>query len=199
MVHEILKLWFVPLLERIFIRKIEGIENIPKKGPYILAANHQSHIDPFLIGAVFIQKMDKKIHFITLDKYFHIWTRPFLKALGSIEPHGAVAAAVGILKEKKVVGIFPEGARGWSEKPRKITHTGAAVMAILGRAPIVPVAMKHTFDVWPRTNKFPKFRKIVEIEFGKPIYLKYTKVPPRRVLLNELNKIMKKIDSMRSS
>ena len=61
MVYPILKKTLFPLV-RLFLKEIKGMENIPKNGPFIITSNHESYIDPFLIGSVIIPMLNRKIH-----------------------------------------------------------------------------------------------------------------------------------------
>ena len=61
MVYPVLKVTLFPLL-RLFLEDIKGTENIPKKGPYLITANHESYIDPFLIASILIPLINKKIY-----------------------------------------------------------------------------------------------------------------------------------------
>lgn len=198
MAHEILKLWAIPVIKALWIRKISGLENLPKKGAFIVAANHASYLDPFLLSLAVLEGRNRKVRYVALKKYFYNpFIAPFMWWFRAIKPNGtAVEASVKLLKKGEVFGIFPEGARTRNGKIQRIEHTGTAVAAILSGKPIIPVSIKGAFQVWPRQKTFPKFRKIIEIKVGKPIHMRYKKVPSRKIMLKELDKIMKKIDSL---
>ena len=172
MVYAIIRLFF-PLVRALFVKKVKGLNNIPKKGGFIIAANHASYIDPVLLFTVIIPKTNRKIHFLALKQYFrNPLKKIFFTHFGAVPVNGATKTAVDILKQKKILGMFPEGRRSYTGKIGRVRHTGIAVLAMLSKKPIIPVGIRGTFEMWPRQKRFPSFKKIAEIHIGKPIYLR---------------------------
>jgi 1-acyl-sn-glycerol-3-phosphate acyltransferase len=94
--------------------KSEGIHNLPKKGPIIVVANHVSNWDPLLVAVA----MPRPIHFMAkAELYRNPLIARFLKGLNTIPvkrgaaDRTAIHQALQILKEEKILGIFPEGTR----------------------------------------------------------------------------------------
>jgi 1-acyl-sn-glycerol-3-phosphate acyltransferase len=155
-----------------FTLEYRGAENVPERGPVVIAGNHPSYLDPVLIGLV----LPRRVYFMAWDKLF---TVPVLGAvirqfgafpvrLGTRDPN-AFAAALEVLRSGKALGIFPEAGRstGGVMNPLK---TGAARLAISAGAPIVPVTITGAYDAWPSSRLIPFPRKIT-VKYHAPIVL----------------------------
>jgi len=126
-----------------------GREHIPAEGPLILAANHRSFLDPFVIGMM----TRRPLHFVAKRELFtHRLTAWFLNSLGAFPiergngDEGAMATARAILENGGAVLIFPEGTRirpGGLGRPRR----GVGRLALETGAPVVPIAIHGTEDV----------------------------------------------------
>jgi 1-acyl-sn-glycerol-3-phosphate acyltransferase len=168
------KLTLGTLVRLIWVKKVEGIKNIPKKGPVIVAFNHQSFFD-FLC---FISVSPRHIHYLSAEKFFtnKFWI-PLMKATGQIKVDRTVhdkrilhATVHSHLEHGKMIGIFPEGTRSPHENDMLYAFTGVAKYAIKGKVPVVPVGIKGTYHVMAKHDKKPKFKKIVTIHIGEPIH-----------------------------
>jgi len=115
--------------------------------PFVVAGNHHSFLDPFLIGGVF----GEKIRFLALQDLFgnHRWVDFALEAFDvipirrGVTPVGAIRDALDHLDRDGVLGLFPEGTRHPSFDPRRARH-GAAWLATHAGVPLVPVAISGT-------------------------------------------------------
>lgn len=123
--------------------------------PYVVAANHLSHLDPPLIGVV----LRRPVLFLALDDLFHHRVLGFLlRTFGAVPlPRGRVAlgalrAASRHLSGGGVVVLFPEGrrVRCWGEEPPR---RGAAWLAARHSVPLVPVAISGTDQVLGLDNR----------------------------------------------
>ena len=156
MAYPITKLWLIPLL-RLLIRKIEGIENIPANGNFIIASNHDRIIDSFFIWYAIVSKLNRKVHFIArptnkLDKIvpkkWAGWVLVFDKKKGYAE-------ALEKLKSGAIIGIYPEG----STRVKNKLKTGAIRLAIESNRPILPIGLNSSWKPFTST-----------ISIGKPFY-----------------------------
>jgi 1-acyl-sn-glycerol-3-phosphate acyltransferase len=188
MVYPFTKLFF-PLFHPLFVKKVTGLENIPKKGPFIIAANHQSHIDGFLIGSYVIQKTNKKIHFLAKKEFTSYFGQLFENIVYKkwvsvlfVEKEGtrhrgkiALLQASGLLDFGEIVGVFPEGSRTYDGSLQE-GRTGV-VRIVLGtkkykRIPIIPIGIRNAHVMLPRGCMVPRFWKTrVSLSFGKPFYV----------------------------
>ena len=153
----------------LFRYRVEGAENIPKKGKVILAGNHTGHLDPFILQMA----TKRQLWFVTgpvaftlpvikhLLKYFNVLPLKFGKGLDAIEN------ANQKLNAGEAVIIFPEGKFTPDGNLCKFNR-GVGLMAKATNAPIVPFSIKGGFESWNPVHKPKLFNEIV-IQFGQPI------------------------------
>ena len=153
----------------LFKYKVEGTENIPKKGKVILAGNHTGHLDPFILQMA----TKRQLWFVTgpgafqkpiikhLLKYFNVLPLKFGKGLEAIEN------ANKKLNAGEAVIIFPEG-RFTPDGNLCKFNRGVGLMAKATNAPIVPFSIKGGFEAWNPARKPKLFNEII-IQFGQPI------------------------------
>jgi len=171
--------WFMktivagPLLRTLFRPRLEGLENIPKSGPVILASNHLSFIDSVILPLV----IKRRIYFLAASTYFEgkglgKWAvARFLRATGMIPidrsggkaSEASLIAGMSVLTKGRVLGIYPEGGRSRDGRAHR-GRTGVARMAFESGAPVVPVAMIDTDKVLSESGNV-KIRRI-GISFG---------------------------------
>jgi 1-acyl-sn-glycerol-3-phosphate acyltransferase len=162
-----------PVLRLLYRPKVIGLENIPDGGPVILAANHESFLDDFLLPLVL--KGRKATILAKADYFEHWYTRWFFKGAGCVPVRreggsaglAALRTAIDALKEGKLVALFPEGTRSPDGRLYR-GKTGVARIALEAQAPVIPVAIVGTFELWPYNRKLPKPGG-TEIRFGKPL------------------------------
>ncbi len=165
-----------PPLRGLYRIRVEGLENVPRKGPAIIAANHVSFLDSFFIPLVVKRR---KMTYLAKADYFKSWkTAWFFKSVGQIptEREGgekskqALNVALGVLKEGKLLGIYPEGTRSPDGKLYR-GRTGVARLALTAGVPVIPCGLVGTDEVMPKDAKFPRLRGRVEVRvrFGKPL------------------------------
>ena len=156
----------------LFIARIQyhGVENLPREGPVVLAANHLTNFDVFPMQLI----LPRPLFFIGKEELFRNpimdWA---LRQLGAFPVYRgahdewAIQHALEVLEHGQVLAIFPEGKRskGIGLRPAK---SGAARLALGANCPIVPVAVHGTQYM---LRHFPH-RSHVRIIVGKPIYPK---------------------------
>ena len=152
------------LLRRAYRIEVVGAERIPATGPVILAANHDSVFDPFVVGVA----TPRVIHYMAKAELFR-W-RPLAYVVRSLNAfpvergggdQAAITEAGRLLANGEVIGIFPEG----TSKPslKSGWHRGAARLALSTGAPLVPVHLTGT-------RRLPLPTK-VRIAIGEPIVM----------------------------
>lgn len=157
--------------------QVEGIENIPKRGGAILASNHLAVADSFFLPLA----VRRRVTFLAKREYFTgtgpkgALKRFFFTAAGQvpIDRSSASAAqasldtAVRLLREGKLLGIYPEGTRSPDGRLYK-GKTGVARMALEAGVPVIPVVMTGTDRVNPIGSKVWRPHP-VGIRFGTPL------------------------------
>ncbi len=166
--HGLCYLWVAPC----YRYRAWGQHNIPRDGSVMLVSNHQSFLDPILVG---LASHHRQFYAMARDTLFEkkqfAWLIRSLNAIPINRDEVDMAAmrrCIEVLKQKHALLIFPEGTR--TEDGR----TGAfapGTMLIIKRsnAPVVPVAIEGAFDAWPRNRKLPRGCGRIGVEYGKPI------------------------------
>jgi 1-acyl-sn-glycerol-3-phosphate acyltransferase len=150
--------------------RYSGQQNIPATGGVLVISNHQSHLDPPLVGIGCWRHM----RYIARETLFAY--RPFgwlLKSIGaiSIDRDGfgirGIKESLKALKAGEMVLIFPEGTRSSDGEIARF-RPGITTLAVRSKAAILPVAIEGAFRVWPRSKRFPGLGRI-RVHFGQPI------------------------------
>ncbi|MEU6611326.1 lysophospholipid acyltransferase family protein [Streptomyces shenzhenensis] len=166
-----------PLLRLVFRPRTEGLDHVPASGPAIVAGNHLSFSDHFLMPAI----LKRRITFLAKAEYF---TGPgvkgrltafFFRSAGQIPVdrsgkdagQAAIREGLGVLRRGELLGIYPEGTRSHDGRLYK-GKVGVAVMALRAGVPVVPCAMIGTFEAQPPGKVVPHLHPVV-IRFGTPL------------------------------
>ncbi|MEU1071599.1 MULTISPECIES: lysophospholipid acyltransferase family protein [unclassified Streptomyces] len=166
-----------PLLKLLFRPRIEGLEHVPDEGAAIVAGNHLSFSDHFLMPVM----LKRRITFLAKQEYFTgpgvkgRLTAAFFRAVGQIPVdrsgkeagQAAIREGLGVLSRDELLGIYPEGTRSHDGRLYK-GKVGVAVMAIRAGVPVIPCAMVGTFEIQPPGQVMPKIRRVT-IRFGEPL------------------------------
>jgi putative phosphoserine phosphatase/1-acylglycerol-3-phosphate O-acyltransferase len=166
---------------------IDGVEHIPAEGPAIICGNHRSYFDPLAIGYA-IARRGRPVRFLGKKEVFDA---PIVgdvaramggirvdRGTGSSEPLNEAAAA---LEAGEVVVILPQGTipRGKAFfDPVLKGRWGAARLAEMSRAPVIPLGLWGTEKVWPRSERVPRVLNLtspprVLVRLGGPVELAY--------------------------
>jgi len=179
--------------------KIEGIENIPKKGAVIIASNHVSYLDP----AVLVASLNRKIYFIAKKEVFkNTFVSFILKKMNvfSVDRENVDIAAfkktINILREEKILGIFPEGTRSSNGELQEL-KLGVVKIAMKTGVPILPVGISGTHKIYPRGKKFPTlFKNKIIAKYGALQYFNKLKLKDKVYQKEELSLLGKKIKEL---
>lgn len=141
--------------------EVEGTENIPKDGKGIICGNHYSMLDPVFIGI----SVKRDISFMTKKEIFKSKFLKFLFTKMGTFPverntadFSAVKNSLKVLKQGKLLGIFPEGTRV-KEKNVQNVKAGIGMICIKGKSPIIPVYVDTNYKAFSK----------VHIKIGKPL------------------------------
>jgi 1-acyl-sn-glycerol-3-phosphate acyltransferase len=158
-------------LARWFALTVEGLEHVPARGPYLLAANHHNYLDGVILGVT----VPSPVSFIVMPRVYRATPLhpPFHRHIGSIPINlsrpdvGALRAALRALDAGRVVGIFPEGpfsVRGRLEEGLP----GVALLALHSGVPVVPAAVSGTFQALAGRRGYVPRRHPLGVRFGPP-------------------------------
>ncbi len=158
---------------------VEGMENIPKDGPAILASNHLSFSDSFFLPTM----LERKVTFIAKAEYFTSpgvkgkLTAAFFKGVGQLPVdrsgargagEAAIRSGLDVLARGELFGIYPEGTRSPDGRLYRGKPGGLARVALASGAPVIPVAMIDTEKIQPPGKVVPKLMR-PGIRIGKPL------------------------------
>jgi len=153
---------------------LRGIEKLSRSGPYIISSNHQSYLDPLILGSVLPPDVFYKTFAVGTSEIFG---KGFMLRLARslrvvvVDPDAnlipAMRAGAFGLRQGRPLVLYPEGERSIDGIP-KTFKKGAAILSIHLQVPIVPVAIEGFHDAWPRNKPFQKFVPL-KMVFGDPI------------------------------
>lgn len=169
--------------------KREGMENLPQSGPVIVVANHISNWDPLILGFA----LPRPLCYMAKAELFNI---PVLKSLlpmvyafpikrGAVDRQ-AIRTAMELVKEGKILGIFPEGHRVLKGTPIEV-KPGAALIALKAGCPIIPAACIGTRGVLPFG-----WVKPLKIKLGRPVNTEGLAEMSHAAALEELSRRIEK-------
>jgi 1-acyl-sn-glycerol-3-phosphate acyltransferase len=172
-----------PLVGLPFRLRATGREHLPNGG-FVLAANHTSNLDPWPLGLPLWPR--RQLRFMAKSELFNPLLKPILRGVGAFPvrrgegDREAIRRAVELVRNGEIVVMFPEGTRrqkGLRKKFEARPHTGAARIALLADAPLVPAAIKGT----DRIARLGPLRVV----YGKPIALDDLRGKAARSAANE--------------
>lgn len=148
---------------------VTGREHVPRTGPVLLIANHTSYADPPIVGA----SCPRAVHFMAKQELFFFPLGPIIRSVHSFPVRrgeadtSALRKAVRLLKEDKVLLIFPEGGRSPDGKLMEFEH-GAAFVALASGAAVVPIGIDGADRLLPRHSALVRPAKL-RVRFGPPV------------------------------
>jgi len=186
-----MKVVLTPLLTLAFRPSVVGIGNVPRTGPALLACNHTSYLDwlflPLVVRSRRISFLAKLEYFTSkglrgrLQRYFFTATGQVpVDRRGADAGTAALRKAAELLREGRLVGMFPEGTRTRDGRLNR-GRTGVARIAAETRVAVIPCAMVGVFETAPPGVRVPRPRKVT-VKFGKPM------TPPASATPEDLRK-----------
>jgi 1-acyl-sn-glycerol-3-phosphate acyltransferase len=172
-----------PLVGWPFRVRSQGRENLPPGG-FVLAANHNSNLDPWPLGLPLWPR--RQLRFMAKSELFNPALKPLLRGAGAFPvrrgtgDRDAIRYAVELVRNGEIVVMFPEGTRrqkGLRKKFEARAHTGAARIALMAEAPLVPAAINGT----DRLSRLGPFR----VRYGVPLDLSDLRDADVRTAANE--------------
>lgn len=148
----------------------KGVENLPEKGGFVLAANHNSNFDPWALGIPLWPK--RQLFFMGKSELFNPVLTPILRGAGAFPVRRgegdveAMETATRLAREGKIVAMFPEGTRKTKGLVKRVAHrprTGSARIALAAGVPLVPAAVMGT-------DRLARLAKL-KVAYGEPVPL----------------------------
>jgi len=157
-----------PYLMAMHAVRWEGLENMPRTGPVIVAANHQSFYDPVLISTA----VPRRINYMAV-RYFYdspvVGRLMRLAGCVPVDQEAHISTAYGkllrLLRAGRACGIFPEGGRS-TDGLVQAPWPGVGALVLASGAPVVPVTIHGAYHAWPWRNRLP-FPSPIQVRFGK--------------------------------
>ncbi|WP_007516482.1 MULTISPECIES: lysophospholipid acyltransferase family protein [Pseudofrankia] len=182
--HRLLKPPVRWVLNHVVMRiRLEGVANVPKGEPLILAGNHSSWLD----GPLVVIESPRTVRCLTKVEMYKGIVGWLLRLVGQIPidrgkaDRVALHTALDELARGNVIGVFPEGTRGSGEMAA-VQH-GIAYLAVHGRCRVLPVACLGTSDALPKGARWPKRSARVRVVFGEPFAVEIPANPRSRKAL----------------
>jgi 1-acyl-sn-glycerol-3-phosphate acyltransferase len=183
--------------------RIEGVERLPRTGPFILVCNHCSNLDPLMMGWASGHQIGRVVHFMAKIEMRGWPIIGWLATQAGVyfvrRGEGDRAAqrfSLEALADGRPIAIFPEGTRSRDGHLRD-GKPGTALLAMRSGAPIVPAGISGTQRIFPNRSRRPRPSR-VRIRYGEPFTLPH--VPQGRldrdVLADGTERIMGAIESL---
>ena len=154
----------------LFDLKVYGAHRVPPEGGVLIVSNHQSYLDPVLLGV----RLERPLSYLAKSELFK--HKPFawlIRSLGAFPVKqgagdvGAMKETIARLQEGRALNIFPEGSRTEDGELLPI-EKGVGLVIRKAKVPVVPVAIHGSFGAWPRDRMLPRAFP-VRILYGHPI------------------------------
>jgi long-chain acyl-CoA synthetase len=146
---------FGRLLTRV---RVDGLRHLPAKGPYLICPNHQAYLDPFVLCSVLPYGVLRQTFVVGAAEYFETPLMRWIARQINLVPVDADAALVSAMKagafglsHGRVLLLFPEGERSIDGTVKRFKK-GAPILASHLGVPVIPVALKGLWEMWPRTK-----------------------------------------------
>jgi long-chain acyl-CoA synthetase len=173
--HNLIKNMFQVAFRLSMRIRARGLENLPDQA-CIIAPNHQSILDGFLVASLLKRQFMKKTYVYAKEKHFRGRFLRFLANRNNIilvdvnkDLKLSIQKLAEVLKKGKNLMIFPEGTRTLTGKLGDFKQTFAILSQEL-QVPVIPVAIKGSFDILPAGSRFPRLFRRVSIEFLQAVY-----------------------------
>jgi len=197
--YRTLRSWLRPPVTRFFPLTVAGAEHLPLRGPYIIAANHHNYLDGVVLGLA----VREPIAFIVMPRVYRATPlhRPFHDRIGSIPINleradvGGLRRALSALERGAIIGIFPEGpfsVRGRLEDGLP----GVGLLALRARVPVVPAAIRGTYEALRGRRFYLPRRHPVTVRFGPPRRFNAEGAPARPARAAATRRIMDDIAAL---
>ena len=154
---------------RLFHRfQIEGLENVPEKGPFLLASNHLSYLDPPALGC----RLPRNLHYFARDSLFKGVLGMFIRSLNSIPVNrsqldlATFRRLLNVLRDGHPLLVFPEGTR--SEDGRLGEgKKGVGMLVAKSQVPVLPARVIGSYEIMRKGKSFPRIGRKLRVSYGR--------------------------------
>jgi 1-acyl-sn-glycerol-3-phosphate acyltransferase len=177
-------------MRRFWLGALEGVERVPSHGPCIVISNHASYLDFLMLSAVFELELGRVLRFWANDKITcHWFFRHYCGPAGCLEVSPSrmrqtwEESLAVLANPDEFLCIFPEGTRTRTGRLLRF-KLGYLRLAAESHAPILPVHIRDSFEVWPPHRMLPRLRR-VDVQFFSPLRVEGDTSAARLRVLNE--------------
>lgn len=188
--YRIVRIAFRAIAAPLFRFGVDGRERVPQRGPGVIVARHRSWLDPACVGGA----CPRPVRFLIMERVWRLrWAHWFFRRMRTVpvDPGGAASitalrTALRLLEAGELVAVFPEG-QVVAEAARGPVRRGAALLAVRGAAPVIPVSIRGSARAWPHGRRWPGPAR-VRVRIGKPL------IPAGRGGRTAIEKMMERIE-----
>lgn len=186
--------FFRTLYATYFHWRVFNAERVPLKGPVVLASNHASFLDPFLVGA----GVRREINYLARESLFRFpvigWLLRNWNAV-PVDREGGGAKGLKAILDRLLAGggivLFPEGTRTRDGKLQP-ARSGIGLIVVKSDAPVVPVRTFGTFEAYGRNQKMPLPKKVA-VKYGEPMRFEQLRAEAKTCTKPRLKEIYQEI------
>jgi 1-acyl-sn-glycerol-3-phosphate acyltransferase len=203
--------WFQPIgtaavgfvARLLFDARVEGLEHLPRTGPFIIVSNHCSNFDPPIVGWATGHQIGRIVHFMAKAEmrgwpvigWLATQSGVYFVRRGAGD-RSAQRFSLDALADGRPLAMFVEGTRS-KDGRLKGGKPGATLLAMRSGAPLVPVGIAGTHRIFPGKSRWPRPTR-VRVRIGEPFRL--THVPDGRLdratLAEGTERIMREIETL---
>ena len=163
---------------RLFHRfQIEGLENVPKEGAFLLASNHLSFLDPPALGC----RLPRNLHYFARDSLFKGLLGMFIRSLNSIPVNrsqldlATLRRVLKVLKDGHPLLVFPEGTRS-EDGSLGEGKKGVGMLVAKSQVPVLPARIFGSYEIMGKGKAVPRIGRKLRLRYG-PL-LKFSELDP---------------------
>ena len=153
---------------RLFHRfQIEGLENVPEEGAFLLASNHLSFFDPPALGC----RLPRNLHYFARDSLFKGLLGMFIRSLNSIPVNrsqldlATLRRVLKVLKEGHPLLVFPEGTRSEDGNLGE-GKKGIGMLVAKSQVPVLPARVFGSYEIMGKGKSFPRIGRKLRLRYG---------------------------------
>lgn len=146
---------------------VEGLENIPKDGPFLLASNHLSFLDPPALGC----RMPRNLHYFARDSLFKGPLGMLIRALNSIPVNrsqldlATLRTVLKVLKDGHPLLVFPEGTRS-EDGSLGEGKKGVGMLVAKSQVPVLPARIFGSYEILGKGKSLPRIGRKLRVRYG---------------------------------